>query len=71
MPARYLRRSRIVTLPGWSRWLIPPAAWVKAAACGGADVADVAHQLAGLLAARGLTAAALAFNSPIETCYRT
>ncbi len=26
MAARYLERSRIVAPPGWSRWLIPPAA---------------------------------------------
>ncbi len=26
MAARYLDRSRIVATPGWSRWLIPPAA---------------------------------------------
>ena len=26
MAARYLERSRIIASPGWSRWLIPPAA---------------------------------------------
>ncbi len=26
MPTRYLGRSRIVAPPGWSRWLVPPAA---------------------------------------------
>ena len=26
MAARYLDRSRIIAPPGWSRWLIPPAA---------------------------------------------
>ncbi|MEO7195687.1 MAG: OFA family MFS transporter [Pseudonocardiaceae bacterium] len=26
MPVRYLERARIVAPPGWSRWLVPPAA---------------------------------------------